>query len=124
MATKAERFDTAFSNARKRGAKTFTFEGKKYSTETAEEEVMRGEYAYGIDRNRATPNWKYLENIMKERQKPDGGADMSRGEKIRADAGIKALDAANKARKRPQWTSRSLKKWEEERRKKSLKNEN
>ena len=36
MPTAAEKFDAAFINARKRGAKTFTHNGKQYSTETAE----------------------------------------------------------------------------------------
>lgn len=104
MATKAERFDAAFINARKRGAKTFTFEGKKYSTKTAEEEIGGGEDErlgeWDAEKHPYTKGWDYMEYVMKERQKPDRGMDMSRGARLRADAGIKALDAANNQRKR------------------------
>jgi hypothetical protein len=94
MATKAERFDTAFSNARKRGAKTFTFEGKKYSTEAAGMTVS------------ATPR---VMSALPPRTRIK-------------DADVQG-DTTKETATRVEGT-RSLQKWEEERRKKSLKNEN
>jgi broad-specificity NMP kinase len=56
--TKAERFDAAFINARERGDKDFEFEGKKYNTKTAEEELAK----------------------MRERERGEDEADLSESE--------------------------------------------
>ena len=81
MATKAEQFDAAFINARKRGDKTFKFKGETYNTSTAEEELAD---------DQSRPGKKYLDYVMKARAA--GGnrnASLSRGAKMRADAGLK-----------------------------------
>ena len=86
MATAAEKFDAAFINARKRGAKTFTHNGKKYSTETAMEEARRqlkqGDFN---ERPRSGNLPGYAKFVMEEQDRP-GGYTLSRGANTRANA--------------------------------------
>ena len=103
MATKTERFDAAFINARERGDKTFEFEGKKYNTKTAEEELAtrrerekredeadlsESERSHTEDRKRR--NKEYTDFIVDKRKtNTERTGFMSRGAQMRADAAIK-----------------------------------
>tara|TARA_R110000824_G_scaffold107546_2_gene253889 strand:+ start:137 stop:526 length:390 start_codon:yes stop_codon:yes gene_type:complete len=103
MATKTERFDAAFINARERGAKTFTFEGKKYNTGTAEEQLATrrqreaSEDAADLsesDRSRTEyrkrRNKEYTDFIVDKRKtNTEETGFLSRGAQMRADAAIK-----------------------------------
>ena len=84
MPTAAERFDAAFINARKRGAKTFTHNGKQYSTETAEgnirERLKAGDFE---DKPSTRGSRNYAQFVMETQGKPRG---LSRGANLRADA--------------------------------------
>jgi hypothetical protein len=103
MATKTEKFDAAFINARERGDKTFEFEGKKYNTKTAEEELARrrereksedeadlSEGQRSRTEGRKRRNKEYTDYVV-DRRKTDTERTgfMSRGAQMRADAAIK-----------------------------------
>ena len=81
MATAAEEFDRAFAAARRQGSKTFTHKGKEYTTETAEEDMLR-EYrgdSSGIAKAQARNYRDYVAtNTPNE--------SLSRGANLRGDA--------------------------------------
>jgi len=86
MATAAEKFDAAFINARKRGAKTFTYNGKKYSTKTAMEEARRQLKEGDFNKRPYSGNRPGYAKFVMEEQDRSGGSTLSRGANLRADA--------------------------------------
>lgn len=57
-------FRDAFASAKKNGQKTFTYNGKRYTTETAAEKAKKQDWVQNIDsankaaRQGGYPNWK------------------------------------------------------------------
>lgn len=92
MPTAAEKFDAAFINARKRGAKTFTHNGKQYSTETAEEIARKELEAGAFDAKPSTYNKRNYAKAVMERQGTPAGSTFSRGANLRADAYKRLVD--------------------------------
>ena len=90
MPTAAEKFDAAFINARKRGAKTFTHNGKQYSTETAEDDIRnRLEAGKYEDKPSTRGSRNYAQFVMETQGKPRG---LSRGASLKADAFKKLVE--------------------------------
>jgi len=95
MPTEAEKFDAAFINARDRGAKTFTYKDKKYSTETAKEKVTKRFEEGGYDKNYTNRDAiRYAKYVMGTQDTPSGSG-FSRGANLRANA-LKQLVAEGK----------------------------
>ena len=92
MPTAAEKFDAAFINARKRGAKTFTHNGKQYSTETAEGKAREQLKAGEFDDKPSTRNRRNYAKAVMERQGTPAGSTYSRGANLRADAYKQLVD--------------------------------
>jgi len=86
MATAAEKFDAAFINARKRGAKTFTHNGKKYSTETAMEEARKQLKQGDFNERPRSGNLPGYAKFVMDAQDGSKGYTLSRGANARANA--------------------------------------